>query len=428
MRVDDPSISRRHAKLSLLNDDPNPLRIEDLGSSNGTIVRGQPIAPGESHRLAVGETADIGELVLVVQRPTGIDRGRRLWGDSDFEPRLEGEDAPPPMSDDHIIVRDETMLGLYRLVTKIAPTEIPVLIVGETGVGKEVLAEAVHARSKRTAQPFVRVNCAALASSLLESELFGHTAGAFTGATRDRTGFIERANGGTLLLDEIGELPLETQAKLLRVIEEQLVLRVGSTDPAPIDVRFVAATNRDLERGISEGTFRNDLYYRLTGFVLEIPPLRARPTEILPLAQVLATTIADGPTRFSSAAAELLQTYPWPGNVRELRNIVRRAAVLADGQQIDVEHLPAQQMRARLVEHCTPAPTALRRVSGYAQVWDNAADQFLSADERDERARIVAALEACIGNQTRAAQRLGISRRRLITRIEYFGLPRPRKK
>jgi len=286
-------------------------------------------------------------------------------------------------------------------------------LLGETGVGKEILAETIHRRSTRAAKPFVRLNCAALTETLLESELFGHEKGAFTGAIATKPGLFEVADGGVVFLDEVGELKMSTQVKLLRVLDERKVLRVGDVTPRAIDVRVVAATNRDLEADVRAGSFRLDLLYRLNAMSIVIPPLRERVAEIEPLARAFLTRIAtklERPApRLSPAARALLESYSWPGNVRELRNVIERAMVLCTGPEIAPDDLPEDKMRATFTARVRPAPT----------------DPPLDGDER---ARIIAALDACAGNQTEAAKMLGVSRRTLITKIEKLAVPRPRKR
>jgi transcriptional regulator with PAS, ATPase and Fis domain len=248
----------------------------------------------------------------------------------------------------------------------------------------------------------VSFNCAAFSEALLESELFGHERGAFTGAVHEKTGLLESAPGGTIFLDEIGEMPLALQAKLLRVLEEKKVTRVGALAARPIDVRFVAATNRDLEAEVDHGAFRRDLYYRLSAFTIAIPPLRERVGEIAPLARGFVEEAAVRAHRrvpeLSAEAIATLEAMPWPGNVRELRNTIDRALVLATGDLIEACHLGEELAPAKLA----PEPA-------------------------DERERIRRALEQCAGNQTKAARVLGIARGTLIARMEQYGLPRPKK-
>ena len=306
---------------------------------------------------------------------------------------------------------EESMRRVQALAERAAAGDINVLILGETGVGKEVLARAVHVASSRAARPLVCINCAALSQSLLESELFGHERGAFTGAGAAKPGLLETAPGGTIFLDEVGELPPTLQAKLLRVIETREVLRVGSTRPRKIDVRFIAATNRDLEAEVSRDGFRRDLYFRLNGMTLTIPPLRERPLDLPILARGFVSALARGRVpRISEPAMAVLRAHGWPGNVRELRNAIERALLLCDGPELLPEHLPAP----------VPAATAEADVAP--------ASAPVPTSAADERASILAALAACGGNQSRAARQLGISRKVLIARLDRYGTARPRKR
>jgi DNA-binding NtrC family response regulator len=300
---------------------------------------------------------------------------------------------------DRIVVIDPLMKQVFKLAERAAQAPISVLVVGETGTGKEVIAEAIHRLSPRAAAPFIRLNCAALTETLVEAELFGHEKRAFTGATSHKRGFFEAAAGGTLFLDEVGELTLSTQVKLLRVLERWRVVRVGGTAEVAVDVRFVCATNRDLETEVARGRFRDDLFFRIAAFVIPVPPLRDRRSEILPLATLFAHDIATDlrhPTPgFTPEAMDALQHASWPGNVRELRNVIERAVVLSEGGKIGREHLPDQ-----VIEQTRPAP-------------DHALDvrQRVASVERET---VLAALEAAGDNQTQAARKLGISRFALI--------------
>lgn len=362
-----------------------------------------------------------------------------------------------------VVLEDPGMLRLYQVAERAAAANINILIVGETGVGKEVLAQAVHRQSPRAHAPILCLNCAALSENLLESELFGHEKGAFTGAGEAKPGLLETAPGGTVFLDEMGEMPLSLQAKLLRVIESREVTRVGGLKARPIDVRFVAATNRQIETEVAAGRFRSDLYFRLNGITLHIPPLRMRPREIMPLArkfllQFWSQMGRRSVPRLSPSAEELLLAYAWPGNVRELRNVIERAAVLCENDIITDDHMPADTMRANAVPRRAPAaqapsaesppprstamygsaaldpvvPPAASTVDAVAPIGSTAA--LLSAPlspaggTRAERERILNALNECAGNQSRAAKFLGISRSTLIQKILLYGLPRPRKR
>jgi DNA-binding NtrC family response regulator len=333
-----------------------------------------------------------------------------------------------------VIVRDPAMRVLYAEAERAAQAPITLLILGETGVGKEVLARAVHARSPRAKKAFLGVNCAAFSETLLESELFGPEQGAFTGAHRAHPGIFEATAGGTVFLDEVGEMSQATQAKLLRVLEERTVMRLGARSPKAIDVRFIAATNRDLEADVRTGRFRQDLYFRLNGLCLTIPPLRERPEEIQPLVQrFLATAcvqLGGPPPKFSAEALAALERYAWPGNVRELRNVVERAVVLCNGTSIEVRHLPPSLLAAlgRPSATMASAAPATETAKPSAATLPPGLRTNLPEERRAlERARVIDALERCSGNQTRAAEMLGISRRTLVSWLDEFGISRPRK-
>jgi transcriptional regulator with PAS, ATPase and Fis domain len=316
------------------------------------------------------------------------------------------------------------MRQLYGLAQRAAAGNINVLILGETGVGKEVMAETIHTLSPRAGKPLLRLNCAAFSATLLESELFGYERAAFTGANQAKPGLLETAEGGTVLLDEVGELPLALQAKLLRVIETRLVMRLGALKPRPIDVRFLASTNRVLEEEVDRKAFRQDLYYRLNGISLVVPPLRERLEEIEPLARSFlrqAATVLSRPVpALAPAALDLLHAYSWPGNIRELRNAMERALLLCTEEQITLEHLPFEKMRVAPVAAAAPVARDLPAPppADAAPPLDDAA--------RDDRERIVEALARCQGNQTRAARLLGMPRRTFCARLKAYDIPRPR--
>jgi two-component system response regulator AtoC len=311
-------------------------------------------------------------------------------------------------------------------VELVADSLLPVLLLGETGVGKGRLAEAIHERSSRSSRPFVRLNCAAVPEALLESELFGHVRGAFTGAVGDKLGLIESANLGTVFLDEIGEIPRLMQAKLLHVLEHNGVTRVGAVKPRPVDVRFIAATNRNLESLVAEGQFRRDLYFRLAGVPIRIPPLTERADEIPAMARAFVTEACARPPRktpeISREAMARLVAHDWPGNIRELRNVVMRAALLCEGPVILPEHLmldaEAPALDAPAVDVATARATAPNEDPGGR----------LEHDRRQfERERIAEALERFGGHQGKTAEYLGVSRRTLTNKLTELALPRPRK-
>jgi DNA-binding NtrC family response regulator len=327
-----------------------------------------------------------------------------------------------------------TAMGrLEKLAEQVATSELSILILGETGVGKEVMAETLHRLSPRREHHFLRLHCAALSESLLESELFGHERGAFTGALAAKAGLLETAPGGTVFLDEVGELPLPTQVKLLRVLEDRQVKRVGGLKSVKIDVRFIAATNRDLETEVALGRFRQDLYFRLNGVSLTIPPLRERRDEIEPLARSFVAQAAEqsrrAPPAIAPEALARLRSYSWPGNIRELRNAIERAVVLCGAGPIRVDHLPVDKMGATVLGAGPPGTPAEEFDES---VHTSPVPRVSEAGLRDEvdafeKQRIVEALARCAGNQTQAARLLGISRGSLVARLDAYGIPRPRK-
>ena len=305
--------------------------------------------------------------------------------------------------------RNRRFLEVLKLAETVAPTDSTVLITGESGTGKEILARYIHALSEREGGPFVSINCGALPETLLESELFGHVRGAFTGAVRDKVGLLVAAKGGTFFLDEVGEMSPALQVKMLRALQEREVVPVGATEPVPIDVRIIAATNRDLEQEIRRGTFRSDLYYRLNVITLHLPPLRERRDDIPLLTEhflrVLAErTGAPQPLKVSSEAMEALQSYDWPGNVRELENALERAAVLCQGDVLTPAELPARvverQPEPLVSEKPPPNPTL----------------------EVIERAYIYWVLKAEGGNKARAAEVLGIDPSTLYRKLNRYGM------
>src|SRR5580692_3717585 len=348
VRIDDPLASRAHACLHVQAGDG--MSFEDLGSVNGTRIKDQPIARGERVSIRIGDTIQIGASVLIVQRRTAPVEAMRPETLRDAGLAIEGG-APP---------RGEAIQRVHALAERAAAGTINVLITGETGVGKELLAETVHRASPRRDGPYVCLNCAALSETLLESELFGHERGAFTGAVAAKPGLLETAAGGSLFLDEVGELPLATQAKLLRVIETREVTRLGSVKPRRIDVRFIAATNRELEAEVKRGTFRQDLYFRFNGITLTIPPLRMRVGEIRHLVELFARQICRDLGRAIPVVPPpifaLLESYAWPGNIRELKNMVERAVLLSAGPIIGREHLPLDKLSPGMAHGSTPSP------------------------------------------------------------------------
>lgn len=314
-------------------------------------------------------------------------------------PESGGEGAKLPALPSDVIMGSPVMMEVVREIALVAPTDSRVLLTGESGVGKEVVADLIHRWSRRGAAPFVKINCAAIPEALLESELFGHRKGAFTGAVADHEGLFAQADGGTLLLDEIGEMAPTLQAKLLRVTQSGTYTPVGSGDVRHSDVRILAATNRDLEQQVAEGKFREDLFYRLNVMEIYLPPLRDRRADIMPLARHFATQLKHDKARFSPGAVAILEGYAWPGNVRELHNAVERALLLSRGDVVLPEHLPKRVAREVA---CEDRPTRPDRM------------------EDIERAAILSALKENDYHRTRTATALGISRRTLTYKLRDY--------
>jgi DNA-binding NtrC family response regulator len=337
-----------------------------------------------------------------------------------------------------LVGRSVAMRQIFAQLEKVAPSDLTVLVTGETGTGKELVARALHAASRRAKGPLVVQDCSAMPSTLVESTLFGHERGSFTGATERRVGSFEQAHGGTLFLDEVGELPLEQQAKLLRVLEQREIRRVGGDRTIPVDVRVVAATNRDLRLMVSQGTFREDLYYRLGVVTVELPPLRARREDIpliaqSMLAQFCARNPELGPRAFSREALDRLAALPWPGNVRELRNVVERAASLADGSEITLADLaPASVDRTPPAGVPALSTKAAETVLASAQASSTAlADDLTALPFKDAKAKVLEAFEPAYlrallarhgGNITRSAQAAGLTRYHLRELCKRYGL------
>jgi Nif-specific regulatory protein len=321
------------------------------------------------------------------------------------------------------IVGDSPALrDVLARVEQVAQTSSTVLLRGETGTGKEMVARAIHINSARESRPFVRVNCAALAPGVLESELFGHEKGAFTGAVARRLGRFELADGGTLFLDEVGDLPADVQVKLLRVLQEREFERVGGSDTVKVDVRVVSATHRNLEQQIADGTFREDLYYRLNVFPITLPPLRERSGDIPLLAEHFVQKYARGAGKavrgLDAGAAAALTAYPWPGNVRELENVIERALILARGAEVTSADLEF----TRRLSPPAPAAAAAAGASTPAPAGRDGARPLQERLQEQERAAIVAAIDQAQGNIAHAARSLGINRSTLYYRLRKHGL------
>ncbi|WP_394821931.1 sigma-54-dependent transcriptional regulator [Pendulispora albinea] len=338
------------------------------------------------------------ELSAIVER--AMEKARLLQEARQLRDRLRERNAFGLIVSD-----DPKMHEILELVAQVGPSRASVLIMGESGTGKELIAESIHAASPRVQKPFVRLNCAALAESLLESELFGHERGAFTGAVGRRDGRFKQADGGTLFLDEIGEIPLGTQVKLLRFLQERTFERVGGNETLKVDVRVICATNRDLQEEIKKGRFREDLFYRLNVVTINLPPLRDRRSDIPALASFFLRRYAAENGRniegISDEALERLASYAWPGNVRELENAIERAVVLCDGTQIEARQLPPTLVPQTQREGPPPIPGS------------TIADL--------ERYAILKTLEACGGSTSKAAMLLGVSTRKIQYKLHEYG-------
>jgi len=315
-------------------------------------------------------------------------------------------------ADDQMLSNSEEMRAIFKRIGLVADSDNSVLVLGDTGTGKELVAQALHQNSARAAGPFVAVNCAAIPAELLESELFGHVKGAFSGATGDRPGRFREADGGTLFLDEIGDMALPTQAKILRVLQEREVTPLGARHSERVDLRVVAATHRDLEAEVAAGTFRADLWYRLQVITITLPPLRERAGDVTLLAAHFLRGRAGGHAkRLSEAAVRALEAHDWPGNVRELRNTIQRAIALSEGDLIEIEHLGlgAARPAGKPAEAIATAATDID--------WDGTLESALA---QVELAMLRRALDAAAGNRSEAARRLGLSRQQLYRKLAQY--------
>ena len=372
LMVADQHVSRLHCEL-----EPTPVGVvlRDLGSTNGTFVGGAAI---REVILAPGVVAVLGSTRLFVETDAPVAELLRF-----------GSAVSSSLS----------MGAVFSMLEKLAASEVTVLLTGETGTGKDVLARAVHEQSPRNSGPLVVFDCGAVTATLIESELFGHEKGAFTGAHAERAGAFERAAGGTLFLDEIGEMPLDLQPRLLRALEQREVRRVGGSIEIPVDVRVIAATNRDLAAEVAGGRFRQDLYFRVTAAVVEVPPLRARPEDL----PILVEHMLEGRATATPAAMTALSAYDWPGNVRELRNVVNTAVAMLDGDVLDVRHLmfPSSTRKERELDDLPLAGRTLEVI---------------------EKTAIKQTLDQEGGNKTRAAKKLGIAASTLYEKLKKYGL------
>ena len=366
----------------------------------------------------IAKPFDHDEMLQAVARI--IETSKRPRTPAAAEPRAQRSDTAD--KDMGIIGASPSMQTLFKRIRKVAPTMSTVLIQGESGTGKELVARALHENSPRAQAPMISVNCAAIPETLIESELFGHEKGAFTGAVAGRTGLVEAANGGTLFLDEIGELPLEAQARLLRVLQESEIRRVGSVQSQKVDVRLVAATHRDLKALAHQGLFREDLYYRLNVIELRLPPLRERGEDVMLIAKALLARIGTGMNtpnlHFSQEAAEAIRRYRWPGNVRELENAIERAAILCDEDEISADLLGIEpDLGQERSSHATSALNSMRtpEKTGSEPAENLSLEDYFQHFVLEHQEHMT---------ETELANKLGISRKCLWERRQRLGMPR----
>ena len=385
LRLSDPKVSRRHVALSV---DENGLRLVDLESRNGTFVSGVRVFDA---LLEGGEMIHIGNSML---RVDALATAQQIALSS-------------ATSFGNVVGASVEMRRLYPLCERLAASDVPVVIEGETGTGKEVLAESIHDKSARARGPFVVFDCTAVPPNLVESELFGHERGAFTGATTRQQGLVEAASGGTLFLDEVGDIPQSMQVKLLRLLETGTYRRVGAAEWRRADIRLVSATHRDLRAMVGEGRFRQDLFYRLNAFPIGVPPLRERLADLPELIAALLDRVAPGRAlAVAPDALACLAAYPYPGNVRELRNLLERASLMCDGDTIAVRHLPDEVLAIRQPVPEAHGATEARAPAGAPATWKDIGRETLRA-----------ILERHQGSRRDLARRLGISERTLYRRI-----------
>lgn len=406
----DPSVSRLHARIFRVG---NQYFLSDK-SRNGTFVDAKKISqlllePGMTFRIGPYRIHFRQEGSSPFAEPPTVAPGPVLEAGNDSRnPVTHRASAPPPPLG--FVGGSPHIRRILSEIERVGRSDLPVLIEGETGCGKELVSRGIHRVSGRHTRPFVVVNCGAISPELIESELFGHEKGAFTGATAQRKGAFEIAHGGTIFLDEIGELPLSLQPKLLRVLEQKEIKRVGGNETILVDVRVVAATNRNLREGVSRKTFRDDLYYRISTVTLEIPPLRERREDILPLARHFILETASSTEReapeLSAAAAEFLCSYPWPGNVRELRNAIQRSVVMGHGKSLgsdDFAFLLPPESPIRASDDAT----------GFSR-WEQA-----------EKQNILSELTRRNWNKTQTARELGIAKSTLFEKLKKYRIRSP---
>ena len=411
IQIASPMVSRQHATLKV---GPRLVMLTDQGSQNGTRVNGERL---QGDRLLMyGDIINFGNVTAAFVE----DKGEPTIG---LDAATGGGGRQIPLGDRTALVADDAMLNLYGQLELLAPSDLSVLVLGETGTGKELAARALHFWSRRAKQPLVTINCASLPESLAESELFGHERGAFSGAFQAKPGLLESASGGTVFLDEIGDLSPAVQAKLLRVLEARRVTRLGSVQERPVDIRVVAATHRNLLDDVKAGRFREDLFYRLGAAVVRLPPLRARRREI----PLLARAFTDGarkalgraPLQFSAGALRTLDEHAWPGNVRELRNLCEYLAATVTEPVIQPHHLSARLVPPGDGDDLTAHP---RTAATSSQPGAPDVPSLADANRQFERERIESALATTGGNKTKAARLLGVPLRTFMEKVKRHGI------
>lgn len=406
---------RRHEPTVILQDLGLPPKPEGVEEGLATLAETLKLAPHTKVIVVTGNGDQENALTAIAQgaydfyeKPVDTDTLKllvdRAFNISELEcenRRLQSQVNESPL--DGIVAASEGMLAVCRMIEKIAPTNVTTLLLGESGTGKELLARALHRLSPRVDNNFVAINCAAIPENLLESELFGHEKGSFTGAHKQTIGKVEIAAGGTLFLDEIGDMPMPLQAKMLRFLQERVIERVGGRKEIPVDVRVICATNQDLGKLIKEGLFREDLYYRVSEITINIPPFRDREEGRLILARTLLAKYVklqkSAINGFTDDAAQAIETYGWPGNVRELENKIKGAIIMADGKMLSAQDLGLQESEAE------PESLNLREVR-----------------QRSESKAIRVALTRCYGNISKAAEQLGITRPTLYDLLNKYGM------
>lgn len=397
--INDEYISGEHAELRLSS---QGWKLIDLGSTNGSYLDGSAITKAY---IKPGQTIQLGQTRIEIRD------------------HLVRKDIQPEKTNQFcgLVGESKSMQLLYSKIKKVAPVEHTVLIQGESGTGKELVARAVHDLSSRKNKPYITINCGAISPNLIESELFGHEKGAFTGAQGRHAGAFEQANGGSIFLDEIGELPLDLQPKLLRVLENRTVRRVGGSEELKVDVRVIAATHRDLAQLVKEGKFRQDLYFRLYVLPLDLAPLAQRKDDAVLIAEHFLKQANSTVKKISDQAKERIKAYPWPGNIRELKNVIMRSIIFCEGDTIEPDDLDLMEvgpsLEASVGHQPNPTPATLDSDS----LPEAAPAGATLADA--EKAKILEALQVTNGNKTRAAQRLGIAKSTLFKKFKDYNIP-----